>query len=54
MDDEIILTGYCRCLDASRTVLVEDGEPDCLYKNCPHKASCELAKQFPPEVPSDH
>ena len=46
MDDEIILTGYCRCLDASRTVLVEEGEPDCLYENCPHKPSCDIAKKI--------
>ena len=44
MDEEIILSGYCRCLDASRTVMVEEGEADCLYENCPHKASCEIAK----------
>ena len=46
MEEEIILSGYCRALDASRTVLVEEGEPDCLYENCPHKASCEVAKKI--------
>ena len=46
MEEEIILSGYCRCLDASRTVIVEEGQPDCLYEDCPHKASCELAKQI--------
>ena len=46
MDEEIILSGYCRCLDASRTVMVEDGEPDCLYENCPHKGSCDIAKKI--------
>jgi hypothetical protein len=46
MEEEIILSGYCRCLDASRTVMVEDGEADCLYENCPHKASCNIAKEI--------
>ena len=46
MDDEIIISGYCRCLDASRTVMVEEGEADCLYENCPHKASCNIAKEI--------
>jgi len=46
MEEEIILSGYCRCLDAARTVLVEDRQPDCQYETCPHKASCELAKQI--------
>ena len=46
MEDEIILSGYCRCLDASRTVLVEEGEPDCLYENCPHKGSCDIAQKI--------
>ena len=46
MEEEIIISGYCRCLDASRTVMVEDGEEDCQYETCPHKASCELAKQI--------
>lgn len=46
MEEEIILSGYCRCLDASRTVLVEDGDPDCLFESCPHKGSCDLAKKI--------
>ena len=44
--DEIILSGYCRCLDASRTVMVEEGEPDCQYENCPHTGSCDIAKRI--------
>lgn len=43
---ETFLTGYCRCLDKSRIVLLEDGEADCAYENCPHKQSCEIAKQI--------
>ena len=43
---EKFITGYCRCLDKSRIVLVEDGEADCEYANCPHKAACEIAKQI--------
>ena len=43
---ETFLTGYCRCLDKSRIVLIEDGEADCEYDHCPHKANCEIAKQI--------
>ena len=46
MEEEIIISGYCRCLDASRTVMVEEGEADCQYENCPHKASCDIAKKI--------
>ncbi len=43
---EQILTGYCRCLDKSRIVLVEDGDPDCAYFDCPHRPNCEIAKRI--------
>ena len=43
---EKFVTGYCRCLDKSRIVLVEDGEVDCEYANCPHKQACDIAKQI--------
>ncbi len=47
MEDEIIFTGYCRCLDRSRMVTAErEGETwavDCSYGSCPHEASCPLA-----------
>ena len=46
MEDEIILSGYCRCLDAARTVLVEDGEADCDFENCPYKEICQIGKQI--------
>lgn len=48
--DEMILSGYCRCIDGSRTVLVEieDGKvyPDCAYGNCPHEQSCLIAQKI--------
>ena len=43
---EIFLTGYCRCLDKSRIVLVEDGEADCAYESCPYKDICEIGKKI--------
>ncbi len=43
---EIFLTGYCRALDKSRIVLLEDGESDCAFENCPHAAACEIGKQI--------
>ncbi len=43
---EAFITGYCRCLDKSRMVLVEDGEADCQYAACPHKPTCEIAKKI--------
>lgn len=47
---EEFITGYCRCLDKSRIVVVEDedGEVtvDCEYENCPHKPSCEIGKKI--------
>ncbi len=43
---EEFITGYCRCLDKSRIVLVEDGEADCAFENCPHKDICEIAKRI--------
>ena len=48
--DEMILSGYCRCIDGSRTVLVEieDGKPypDCVYGSCPHEQSCPIAQKI--------
>ncbi len=43
---EEFITGYCRCLDQSRMVLVEEGESDCEYAACPHKPNCEIAKRI--------
>ena len=48
--DEMILTGYCRCIDSHRMVLAErDGDgwcADCSYGNCPYEANCEIAKSI--------
>lgn len=48
--DEMILTGYCRCIDGSRTVLAEKEDglwcPDCAYGNCPHEQSCPIAEKI--------
>ena len=51
MEDEKILSGYCRCLDSSRivTVELEDGEITdigCGYECCPHKQNCPIAKEI--------
>ena len=47
---EQVLHGYCRTLDAARTVFVEQdgGEPDidCDYDVCPHRPVCEIARQI--------
>ena len=43
---EKFITGYCRALDKSRIVLLEDGEADCAYENCPHAPVCEIGKQI--------
>ena len=51
MEQEIFLTGYCRCLDQSRMVevITVDGKPteiDCGYFGCPHAGSCTIAQQI--------
>ena len=51
MEDEKFFSGYCRCLDCSRTVAVELTEGridsvDCSYGNCPHQQSCPIAKEI--------
>lgn len=44
---EYFLSGYCRCLDQSRRVLleIEDGEADvdCNFGACPYEAECQVA-----------
>ena len=47
--EERYLTGYCRCLDASRIVEVvtENGkleECDCLYGSCKFQTQCTIAQ----------
>jgi hypothetical protein len=51
MEKELFLTGYCRALDAGRTVevILEDGsvtEVDCAYPNCIHSSVCPIAAQI--------
>ena len=50
MMDEIIVSGYCRCLDCSRIVTaeLEDGQwfIDCDFGHCPHEASCPIAARL--------
>ncbi len=46
MDKEAFFSGYCRALDGSRTVMVEDGEPDCLYPDCPYAQNCPIAQKI--------
>lgn len=46
METEVVLSGYCKCIDGSRTVIVEEGEPDCLYPDCPHAPGCPLARSI--------
>ena len=51
MEDEKIITGYCRTIDQSRMVTVEltDGrlqEVDCLYGSCVHEPNCQIARQI--------
>lgn len=44
---EYFLSGYCRCIDDSRRVLLEtdaDGfEADCNYGACPYERECTVA-----------
>ena len=51
MEEEKFVTGYCRQLDAPRTVevLLENGhitEADCCYGSCIYESSCPLAKEM--------
>lgn len=51
MEQEHFISGFCRTVDASRTVTVvtENGavtDIDCCYENCIHAASCTVAKEI--------
>ena len=51
MEIEKFLSGYCRVLDAPRTVaaVFEDGaltECDCCYPACVHAGSCPIAREL--------
>ena len=43
---EQILSGYCRTIDASRMVLVEDGEADCAFETCAYRDVCQIGQQI--------
>ena len=46
---EEFISGYCRMLDKSRMVTVEDEDGaitiDCAYENCPHRPVCQIAQR---------
>ena len=49
MEQEKLITGYCRALDGSRMVMVEAengrlSDIDCDYPSCPHAPACQVAK----------
>ena len=51
MEQEKIVSGYCRQLDAARIVevILEDGEiaeVDCCYGNCIHEGNCTIAGEI--------
>ena len=51
MEIEKFFSGYCRQLDAARTVevIAEDGEiteVDCCYGNCVYESNCPIAKEI--------
>ena len=50
MELEEFISGYCRALDGSRTVLLEgaDGDytADCSYGGCAYEASCPIAQKI--------
>lgn len=51
MEEEKILSGYCRRLDDHRmvTALRENGvltEVDCDYEFCPYRSNCPIGKQI--------
>ena len=51
MEIEKFFSGYCRQLDAARTVevIAEDGEineVDCCYGNCIYEGNCPIAREI--------
>ncbi len=51
---EEIITGFCKSMDQSRMVIVEDGEASCAYLSCPHVVSCLLAKKIKAALEDSH
>ena len=51
MEDEKIISGYCRQLDSSRMVevILENGEiteVDCCYGSCLYQSNCPIARDI--------
>ncbi len=51
MEQEVFISGYCRCTDASRMVAVclENGritDIDCNMGACPYESDCPVAKNI--------
>ena len=51
MEDEKFISGYCRCLDCSRTVTaeLENGkltDADCSYGSCVYQTNCTIAQEL--------
>ena len=51
MEQELILSGYCRMMDSSRCVIavIEDGalaEVDCNFESCIYASSCPIGQQI--------
>lgn len=43
---ETVLSGYCRTIDGSRMVLIEDGEADCDFESCAYRDVCQVGQQI--------
>ncbi len=43
---EEFITGYCKALDSARTVLIEEGEADCAWPDCPCAPGCPVAEKI--------
>lgn len=45
---EKLISGYCRVLNAARTVLAdcEDRSADCRYPDCEYREECPIAAQL--------
>lgn len=45
---EKLISGYCRVLNAARTVLADsdDRTADCRYPDCEHREECTVAAQL--------
>lgn len=55
---EYFLSGYCRCMDASRRVLLEtepggEYEADCNFGACPYESECRIASAIREKLSQD-